>query len=164
MQRERPYARGSRPYFKSRFVPGEAQVVCGRDSNSGKAFTYDYVFPIDSGQSEIYDQCVVPLIEQCFDGFNATILAYGQTGFILVVKKGSGKTYTMGSAVIEGLEEEQQGIIPRVISKIFQKVEFLNTNQHKEYNLRVSFLELYNEDIKDMFSPEHPPTNFQIRF
>ena len=55
-------------------------------------FTYDHVFGGDFGKdsSQLYDECVSPLVDGLFQGYNATVLAYGQTG--------SGKTYTMGSA------------------------------------------------------------------
>lgn len=55
-------------------TPGEPQVLLGKD----KAFTYDFVFDIDSAQQEIYAACVHKLIEGCFDGYNATVFAYGQ--------------------------------------------------------------------------------------
>lgn len=56
-------------------VPDEPQVVAG-----GKEFTYDYVFGSSTGQSPIFDNCVSPLLDKFFAGYNCTILAYGQTG------------------------------------------------------------------------------------
>lgn len=57
-------------------MPGEPQVVLGKD----KAFTYDHVFDMDTQQDTIYNQCTEKLIEGCFEGYNATIFAYGQVG------------------------------------------------------------------------------------
>lgn len=57
-------------------MPGEPQVVLGKD----KAFTYDYVFDMDTQQEAIYTHCTETLIEGCFEGYNATIFAYGQVG------------------------------------------------------------------------------------
>lgn len=57
-------------------TPGEPQVLLGKD----KAFTYDFVFDIDSEQHSIYQTCVHKLIEGCFEGYNATVFAYGQVG------------------------------------------------------------------------------------
>lgn len=57
-------------------MPGEPQVVLGKD----KAFTYDHVFDIDTQQEAIYQHCTERLIEGCFEGYNATIFAYGQVG------------------------------------------------------------------------------------
>lgn len=55
-------------------TPGEPQVLLGKD----KAFTYDFVFDIDSEQQHIHQTCVYKLIEGCFEGYNATVFAYGQ--------------------------------------------------------------------------------------
>ncbi|XP_036315199.1 kinesin-like protein KIF21A isoform X20 [Pipistrellus kuhlii] len=55
-------------------TPGEPQVFLGKD----KAFTFDYVFDIDSQQEQIYTHCIEKLIEGCFEGYNATVFAYGQ--------------------------------------------------------------------------------------
>ena len=55
-------------------TPGEPQVWLGSD----KAFTYDYVFDQPVGQSDVYENCVKCLVEGCFEGYNATVLAYGQ--------------------------------------------------------------------------------------
>lgn len=55
-------------------TPGEPQVLLGKD----KAFTYDFVFDLDTWQEQVYTTCVSKLIEGCFEGYNATVLAYGQ--------------------------------------------------------------------------------------
>lgn len=73
-------------------------------------------------------------------GFNATILAYGQTG--------SGKTFTMGSGYIVGVQEDDLGIIPRVIRLIFEEVEARKSKA--EFIIKVSFLEIYNEELNDL--------------
>lgn len=49
-------------------------MLLGKD----KAFTYDFVFDLDTWQEQIYTTCVGKLIEGCFEGYNATVLAYGQ--------------------------------------------------------------------------------------
>ena len=55
-------------------TPGEPQVWLGSD----KAFTYDHLFDMGADQQQIYSECTEKLIEGCLDGYNATILAYGQ--------------------------------------------------------------------------------------
>ncbi|CAB4041255.1 kinesin KIF27, partial [Paramuricea clavata] len=57
------------------FVPDKPQLILGKD----KAFTFDYVFQPSVTQSEVYKTCVEPLVEGCFEGYNATVFAYGQT-------------------------------------------------------------------------------------
>ncbi|KAK1341258.1 hypothetical protein QTO34_017662 [Cnephaeus nilssonii] len=92
-------------------TPGEPQVFLGKD----KAFTFDYVFDIDSQQEQIYTHCIEKLIEGCFEGYNATVFAYGQTG--------AGKTYTMGTGFDVNIIEEEQGIISRAVKHLFKSIE-----------------------------------------
>ena len=89
----------------------ENMVIIGKD----KGFVFDRVFDQDSDQEEIYDVWVKNLILGWFEGYNATVFAYGQTG--------SGKTYTMGTTELAGLNEEEYGIVPRVIRFVFDEVE-----------------------------------------
>ncbi|KAF4114486.1 kinesin-like protein KIF21A isoform X3 [Onychostoma macrolepis] len=126
-------------------TPGEPQVVLGKD----KAFTFDYVFDMDSQQDSIYSNCTEKLIEGCFEGYNATIFAYGQTG--------SGKTYTMGTGFDVNITDEELGIIPRAISHLFRGIEErrqVATEQGRpvpEFKINAQFLELYNEEVLDLF-------------
>ena len=78
-----------------------------------QAFSFDYAFAESVSQDTLYETCVAHLVTGCFEGYNATVLAYGQTG--------SGKTHTMGSGNCEDVDDEELGIIPRVISQIFQR-------------------------------------------
>ena len=103
-------------------------------------FTYDACFNSDCRQQDVFDQCVKNLVLGCFQGFNATVLAYGQTG--------SGKTWTMGSGYTMGLSDEQRGIIPRVISLIFDEVD--KRKKRAEFIVKCSFLEIYNEELIDL--------------
>ncbi|XP_031419868.1 LOW QUALITY PROTEIN: kinesin-like protein KIF21A [Clupea harengus] len=125
--------------------PGEPMVMLGKD----KAFTYDYVFDMDSQQDNIYGNCTEKLIEGCFEGYNATIFAYGQTG--------SGKTYTMGTGFDVNIMDEEKGIIPRAVTHLFQGVEQRKqaaVEQGRpvpEFKINAQFLELYNEEVLDLF-------------
>nr|XP_030147976.3 kinesin-like protein KIF21A isoform X1 [Taeniopygia guttata] len=126
-------------------TPGEPQVFLGKD----KAFTFDYVFNIDSQQEEIYVQCIEKLIEGCFEGYNATVFAYGQTG--------AGKTYTMGTGFDVNITEEEQGIISRAVKHLFRCIEEKKQGAIKQglpppdFKVNAQFLELYNEEILDLF-------------
>uniref|UniRef100_A0A8C2CXY1 Kinesin family member 21A n=1 Tax=Cyprinus carpio TaxID=7962 RepID=A0A8C2CXY1_CYPCA len=126
-------------------TPGEPLVVLGKD----KAFTFDYVLDMDSQQDTIYSNCTEKLIEGCFEGYNATIFAYGQTG--------SGKTYTMGTGFDVNITDEELGIIPRAVSHLFRGIEERRqaaTEQGRpvpEFKVNVQFLELYNEEVLDLF-------------
>ncbi|NXX86487.1 KIF4 protein, partial [Urocolius indicus] len=131
------------------FVPGEPQVVVGND----KSFTYDYVFGPSVEQEEVFNTAVAPLIRGIFKGYNATVLAYGQTG--------SGKTYSMGGTYTANQEHEPSvGIIPRVIELLFKEKE---QRQDWEFTLKVSYLEIYNEDILDLLCPLRERSQISIR-
>ena len=71
-------------------------------------FNFDRIFPPNSTQEELYNFGVKEIIDGVLDGYNGTVLAYGQTS--------SGKTYTM-----EGLidDESKMGVIPRMINHVF---------------------------------------------
>ncbi|XP_045685049.1 kinesin-like protein KIF21A isoform X12 [Phyllostomus hastatus] len=126
-------------------TPGEPQVFLGKD----KAFTFDYVFDIDSQQEQIYIQCIEKLIEGCFEGYNATVFAYGQTG--------AGKTYTMGTGFDVNIMEEEQGIISRAVKHLFKSIEEKKHTAMKnglpppDFKVNAQFLELYNEEVLDLF-------------
>lgn len=121
------------------FVPGEPQVVVGTD----KSFTYDFVFDPSTEQEEVFNTAVAPLIRGIFKGYNATVLAYGQTG--------SGKTYSMGGAYTADQENEPTvGVIPRVIQLLFKEMD---KKSDFEFTLKVSYLEIYNEEILDLLCP-----------
>ncbi|XP_048356999.1 kinesin-like protein KIF21A isoform X3 [Sphaerodactylus townsendi] len=126
-------------------TPGEPQVFLGKD----KAFTFDYVFDIESRQEDIYVQCIEKLIEGCFEGYNATVFAYGQTG--------AGKTYTMGTGFDVNIMEEEQGIIPRAVKHLFKCIDEKKHAAIKqgvpspEFKVNAQFLELYNEEVLDLF-------------
>ncbi|XP_078804249.1 kinesin-like protein KIF21B isoform X4 [Oryzias latipes] len=132
-------------------TPGEPQVLLGKD----KAFTYDFVFDLDSEQHLVYQTCVYKLIEGCFEGYNATVFAYGQTG--------SGKTYTMGTGFDVNLGLQEQGIIPRAVHQLFEGIQSRRLRaqqagvQAPEFKVSAQFLELYNEEILDLFDGTRDP-------
>ena len=76
-------------------------------------------------------------------GYNCTIFAYGQTG--------TGKTYTMSGDMSDtlGLLSDSAGIIPRVLHSLFGKLEA----EEAESSVKCSFIELYNEELRDLLSP-----------
>ncbi|XP_029287054.1 kinesin-like protein KIF21B isoform X2 [Cottoperca gobio] len=132
-------------------TPGEPQVLLGKD----KAFTYDFVLDIDSEQQQIYQASVYKLIEGCFEGYNATVFAYGQTG--------SGKTYTMGTGFDVGLSQKEQGIISRAVHHLFEGIQNRRDraqeagSQPPEFKVTAQFLELYNEEVLDLFDVARDP-------
>jgi len=112
-----------------------------------KHFTFDAVYGGNSRQESIYDDCVRELVAGCFGGYNATVLAYGQTG--------SGKTHTMGSSSVDTVLLEDQGIIPRAVRQMFDEIHQRTTSQPGwSCKVFVSFLEIYNEEFKDLLDTQ----------
>ncbi|CAI9770527.1 unnamed protein product [Fraxinus pennsylvanica] len=109
-----------------------------------RTFQFDKVFGPLSQQKDLYDQAVCPMVCEVLTGYNCTIFAYGQTG--------TGKTYTMEGGARKKIGEfpSDAGVIPRAVRQIFDILEA----QNAEYNMKVTFLELYNEEITDLLAPE----------
>ncbi|MBA0838298.1 hypothetical protein Goarm_010370 [Gossypium armourianum] len=109
-----------------------------------RVFTFDKVFGPKAQQRTIYDQAIAPIVNEVLDGFNCTVFAYGQTG--------TGKTYTMEGGMRNkgGDLPAEAGVIPRAVRQIFDTLEA----QNADYSMKVTFLELYNEEITDLLAPE----------
>ncbi|KAJ9600610.1 hypothetical protein L9F63_026254, partial [Diploptera punctata] len=110
-----------------------------------KTFSFDRVFGPNSKQIDVYMSVVHPMINEVLAGYNCTVFAYGQTG--------TGKTFTMEgertpNTTINWCNDPLMGIIPRALSNLFDELRI----QQVEFTVRVSFLELYNEELIDLLS------------
>jgi kinesin family protein 3/17 len=112
----------------------------GRGSEGERHYTFDAVFDEKCSQSDIFTTAALPIVDSALSGFNGTIFAYGQTG--------TGKTHTM-----DGKEGEERGIIPRSFEHLFNSIR--ESGQTK-YLVQVSFLEIYQERIRDLLTPGDP--------
>ena len=164
-------------------LPSEAgstqciEVLRGTDSNepnvariggeSGPTFAFDEAFDGSVSQGHMYRRRVAPLVKSCMEGYNATVLAYGQTG--------SGKTHSiMGPSTSMAMHDDTTaGVIPRALRDLFGQLEQVRQQSSKaccnkennqpqndsgddasyEYEVRVQFLELYGEEIRDLMTP-----------
>ncbi|KAI9204425.1 P-loop containing nucleoside triphosphate hydrolase protein [Polychytrium aggregatum] len=106
-----------------------------------KSFTFDSVFDSGCEQLEVYNTTARPIVESVLSGYNGTIFAYGQTG--------TGKTFSM-----EGVRDNPKlrGIIPNSFEHIFSHIKTSPTNT--QYLVRASYLEIYNEEIRDLLNPK----------
>ncbi|KAI8343428.1 P-loop containing nucleoside triphosphate hydrolase protein [Chlamydoabsidia padenii] len=120
------------------YAKDEPQVILGND----KAFTFDHVFSPKDKQDQVFTTSIIPLLDRFLDGNNATVLAYGQTG--------SGKTYSIGTSLESFPDSESQGIIQRFAKALFERLE--QKKKETIYQVYVSYLELYNEEIIDLLS------------
>ncbi|MBA0612860.1 hypothetical protein Godav_013409 [Gossypium davidsonii] len=105
---------------------------------SGVSYTFDHVFDENCSNSDIYELLTKDIIHAAVDGFNGTAFAYGQTS--------SGKTFTMNGS------SNDPGIIHRAVNDIFQKINMISD---REFLIRVSYMEIYNEEINDLFAVEN---------
>ncbi|KAL6842943.1 hypothetical protein ACP4OV_027256 [Aristida adscensionis] len=103
----------------------------------GSSFAFDHVFDGKATNARVYGEVVRGLIRAAADGFNGTAFAYGQTS--------SGKTFTMNGS------DADPGIIPRAVQDVFDTVL---QAEDREFLIRVSYMEIYNEDINDLLAVE----------
>ncbi|XP_023182779.1 kinesin-like protein KIF11 isoform X1 [Xiphophorus maculatus] len=116
------------------------------DKSSRKTYTFDMVFGPAAKQIDVYRSVVCPILDEVIMGYNCTVFAYGQTG--------TGKTFTMEgertpNAQFTWEEDPLAGIIPRTLHQIFEKLSENGT----EFSVKVSLLEIYNEELFDLLSP-----------
>jgi kinesin family member 5 len=121
----------------------------GTNYKGTNKFTFDRVFDMNTTQREVYEKSAKPIIEGVLMGFNGTVFAYGQTG--------SGKTHTMQGPDVENLE--LQGIVPRMVRTVFNRIE--NLSQNVEFTVKVSMAEIYMEHIKDLL--DTTKVNLQVK-
>ncbi|KAH6585705.1 hypothetical protein BASA50_001039 [Batrachochytrium salamandrivorans] len=113
-----------------------ASINTGPGAFGSTTYTFDHIFGQDSVTTDVYNTLAADLVESCMTGVNGTIFAYGQTS--------SGKTHTMMG------DRSEPGIILLAISNVFR---YISMNQDNEFLLRVSYLEIYNEIIRDLLDP-----------
>ncbi|KAL3429309.1 kinesin motor domain-containing protein [Aspergillus tetrazonus] len=105
------------------------------NGKEGGDYYYDNVFSAMENNARVYDSAAKRLVRRVMEGYHGTVFAYGMTG--------TGKTFSMqGTAT-------SPGVIPLAITDIFS---FIRETPHREFLLRVSYLEIYNEKIHDLLS------------
>ncbi|KAK2046498.1 kinesin motor domain-containing protein [Colletotrichum somersetense] len=140
-----------RPQNKVELASGGQPIVtfngedtCTLDSKEAQgSFTFDRVFDMECKQSDIFDFSIRSTVDDILNGYNGTVFAYGQTG--------AGKSYTMMGSSID--DEEGRGVIPRIIEQIFASI--MSSPSTIEYTVRVSYMEIYMERIRDLLAPQN---------
>lgn len=121
----------------------DSALACGRmQPNADKPYYFDDVHT-GSSNAHIYSALARPLVHSALHGYNAVIFAYGQTA--------SGKTFTL-SGDEDGREP---GVIPRAVQDIFNGI--CQGSTRREYLIRVSYLEIWNEIVRDLLEPANQP-------
>lgn len=98
---------------------------------------------MNSRQKDVFDFSIKPTVDDILNGYNGTVFAYGQTG--------AGKSYTMMGSDIDN--DEGRGVIPRIVEQIFASI--LSSPGTIEYTVRVSYMEIYMEKIRDLLAPQN---------
>jgi centromeric protein E len=105
-------------------------------------FTFDKTFGENVNTKQVYGSCAKDIVSSVVNGLNGTIFAYGQTS--------SGKTYTMqGSGSIEEGSHSEGGVVHMAAKDIFSQIQ---SQQNRMFLVRVSFFEIYNEEVRDLLS------------
>lgn len=131
--------------------PGAAAVTLRPPPGGGDAprtFTFDSAFDSGASQREVYENAAMAIVNSVLEGYNGTIFAYGQTG--------TGKTHTMEGY---GGDPTQAGIIPQSFEHVFGAIQ---ASANRQYLVRASFLEIYNEEIRDLLS-KNPKEKLELK-
>ncbi|KAK6623854.1 hypothetical protein RUM44_010710 [Polyplax serrata] len=112
--------------------------VLRHNRGSDRQYVFDAVFGENSTQEMIFERTTKGLVKDVLEGYNSTIFAYGASG--------SGKTHTMLGTTTE------PGIMVRALHEIFSFVK--NNALPQNFNVTMSYLEIYNENIRDLLNPD----------
>lgn len=128
-------------------VAAEGQFVVLDEGTRSRKYPYDFVFGPEASQTEFYNGIGKQLLNDSWEGYNATIFAYGQTG--------SGKTHSMTGEIGH---PEREGLMPRLAKDIFDRIQAeQRANPGLIVNVSMSYLEVYNEAIFDLQQENLPP-------
>jgi kinesin family protein 5 len=138
--------------------------LTGRSLSAPFDAAFDNIFDSDSSQEQLFQTVALPTVQDVLNGYNGTILAYGQTGsgkvrhcsffslFVFVqISALILQSFTMFGAgdLVNGA---QRGLIPRSTNAIF---EGLRKSDCEEVTIKMSFLEIYNEVVRDLLNPNN---------
>ena len=119
-------------------------VQKGRDllkkQNKELQFVFDRIFDMSSSNVDVYEGSTKELITSLLDGYNCSVFAYGATG--------AGKTHTMLG------KEGDPGITYRTMAELFAQIDLQRDTRN--FNLGVSYLEIYNENVQDLLHKVGP--------
>ncbi|KAF0757859.1 hypothetical protein AaE_004125, partial [Aphanomyces astaci] len=121
-------------------IDKEYNAIQVTSASTTASFCFDHVLGPECTQDQMFARVLQPKVFTFLNGFNTTVIGYGQTA--------SGKSHTIGSG-LTNQSEAHWGLIPRMLHEIFRKIEA----DKLDAQLHVSFLEIYGEDIHDLLLP-----------
>ncbi|XP_028967799.1 centromere-associated protein E [Galendromus occidentalis] len=120
-------------------------IYAARPECQQNVFAFDHILSQEKTNADVYDQVVHSIITSVMAGYHGTVFAYGQTS--------SGKTHTMMG------NDQDPGVIKRAIAQIFDNI---HKATDREFLIRISYLEIYNEQIRDLLNTSSS-ANLQIK-
>lgn len=122
-------------------------------ANTEAEYEFDKVFGENTDTNEIYSELVGDIVESVANGVNGTVFTYGQTS--------SGKTFTMRGDDSKG--DSSIGIIQLAAKEIFDTIQKEKSdNPNCECNVRVSYTEIYNEELRDLLNDSKRKTSTSL--
>lgn len=125
------------------------------EKKAKRSFAFDHCFwsmdkndPKFSSQEYVFKCLGTDVLENAFNGYNACIFAYGQTG--------SGKSYTMMGT------SSDKGLIPKICDSLFEQID-QNNDEDLSYKVEVSYMEIYNEKVRDLLCPKSDKHSLKVR-
>ncbi|KAI5296090.1 hypothetical protein KEM52_005709 [Ascosphaera acerosa] len=126
-------------YYYGEYWSWHAATLAYPPANPSFNLPTDNVFSTSDDNARVYDAAAKRLVRRVMEGYHGTVFAYGMTG--------TGKTFSMQGTA------SSPGVIPLAITDIFS---YIRETPHREFLLRVSYLEIYNEKIHDLLAPQNP--------
>eukprot|EP00792_Barthelona_sp_PAP020_P005286 TRINITY_DN2583_c0_g1_i1.p1 TRINITY_DN2583_c0_g1~~TRINITY_DN2583_c0_g1_i1.p1 ORF type:complete len:969 (+),score=294.92 TRINITY_DN2583_c0_g1_i1:1762-4668(+) len=125
-------------------IENDEKTVSISEKNKAQTqcFQFDHIFQEKANQSEIFDEMVLPIVDQILNGIHCSILAYGKTS--------SGKTHSVFGP--QSSNADDLGIVPRIMHSLFQHIS--QSPEDDEFTIKMSFLEIYMEKITDLLSAQ----------
>ncbi|KAJ1298749.1 hypothetical protein BS78_01G477300 [Paspalum vaginatum] len=118
--------------------PESKRLKLKKNNWSCESYKFDEVFSENASQKRVYEVVAKPVVESVLEGYNGTVMAYGQTG--------TGKTYTVGRLGKD--DPSERGIMVRALEHIFSSLSV------KTDRVAISYLQLYLESVQDLLAPE----------
>ncbi|XP_051014763.1 kinesin-like protein KIF18B [Acomys russatus] len=105
-------------------------------------FVFDRVFSEVATQQDVFQHTTHSVLDSFLQGYNCSVFAYGATG--------AGKTHTMLG------REGEPGIMYLTTMELYRRLEA--RQEEKQFEVLISYLEVYNEQIHDLLEPKGPLT------
>jgi len=127
--------------------PGKRErFLMGKERRKSWYARFDRLFDSTHTQQDVYEHTARQVLDDTLNGYNATVFAYGATG--------SGKTYSMVGT------REEPGVMVRSVNELFKRI---HRRKHIKYSLSISYLEIYNEEIRDLLTMSKKTKKLSLR-